>query len=407
MFLVRPRIFLGALLFLAYPLCAHAAPHPASAEECAKLTTLGIACTIGKTLYDPAARVVGDEVAEATKFLLERNGSGTRDTFCYKSQTDRITKLNPQFRVSLYKALSEIEKQYGGKNIIQSGFRCAGGAHNKGCAADIIWTSCKNNPKPSLWPPRLGKIGPWECSSDRWDAPEQQWIDANGKNAPYNIHFPYRYYPEGHHVEPVNTKDCVNTPVTGSGNPSGTSPTSGLSNAIRQALGVQPQLPPQPPLPMQPIAPQQSPLGAFMQPVPTVTPTSGTDVVIGGVSDQLGGGDESTGTSSADVLEKLAFGDKATSTVNATSVPLIINGKDVGGLRATQNNGASSTTSSGGGSIVQNTFITDDLSWQGANTNLSGYRKILANIKSALLAILQKLQPFRGNTTSEEYEYEH
>src|SRR3989344_4660396 len=107
-----------------------------------------------------------EEVCAAYKFLLERNGTGTRGVIpgCYRNgdQRDRILKLNPGFAVGLYKALSEIEKLYGGRNIIQSGYRCdgTGGNHPRGCAADIIWASCRTNPKPSLWYKRLGKIGP-------------------------------------------------------------------------------------------------------------------------------------------------------------------------------------------------------------------------------------------------------
>lgn len=169
-----------------------------------------------------------EEVCAAYKFLLERNGTGTRGTQCYRSQTDRILKLNPGFAVGLYKALSEIEKLYGGRNIIQSGFRCDGsnGNHPKGCAADIIWASCKAK----------GGDG-WRCSSDRFDAPEQRWIDANGKQAPYNIHLRLRYAPEGHHVEPVNTAGCATGATVGSGN----APSSGISDSIRNLFAAPPQ----------------------------------------------------------------------------------------------------------------------------------------------------------------------
>lgn len=392
-----------------YAAFVHAAPHPANTEECARLTTQGVACIIGKTLYDPTDRSLGDEVAVATKFLIEHMGNGSRGSQCYTSQTDRITKLNPQFKVGLYKAISEMERLYGGKNIIQSGFRCDGsnGNHPKGCAVDIIWASCRTNPKPSLWPPRpAGTIGPWECSSDRFDAPEQKWIDANGKNAPYNIHLRLRYYPEGHHVEPVNTQGCVTGATVGSGSPSG-SPTTNFANAIRQALGMQQQPIQQPPLPPQPLPQTQPIIRSFDQPVPIVTATTEPDTTP----------TKDTGPSIADRLEDLVKDIKgATSTQSATSVPLIINGKDVTTIQSTPSAAEVATTSGVGGAVSQNTFVSGDLNAQGAPiysvAHASVVRERLAQLKAVLLAMLEYLKPFRTRVPAmqpeevhREYEY--
>lgn len=396
MSLIRHFGLLGVIAVFAFPLFAHAAPHPASAEECTRLTTQGVTCITGKTLYDPANQFIGDEVAEATKFLLERNGSGSRDTYCYKSQSDRITRMNPQFRISLYKALTEMEKQYGGKNIIQSGFRCAGSTHGSGCAADIIWTSCSRQ-----YPGNTERA--WRCSSDlydkgtnTWNQPEQKWIDANGKN--YGIHLRLRFAPEGHHVEPVNTQGCVTGATVGSGSPSG-SPSSDFSNAIRQALGVsqQPQLPPQPALPPQSIASQQSPIGAFQEPVSQVTATSSEP------------GTATSSPSVADRLAELAGIEPKATTTSATSVPLVIDGSDRGSITSTRGSGGTATTSGIGSGITQNTFTSDDLAFrsEAVGGTQGAFAQTLALIRATLVRLLQYLRPFGGTQHYLEMEDEY
>ncbi len=391
MSLTRSLGCLGLVIILAFAFAAHAANRPATAADCAKLATEspGIPCDPGQTPYDPNNPFIGDEAADATKFLLERNGTGTRGTECYNGdQTMRITKLNPQFKIGLAKAIAEMEKLYGGREIIQSGFRCDGtdGNHPKGCAVDIIYASCKAK----------GGDG-WRCSSDRFDSPEQKWIDANGKNAPYNIHLRLRYAPEGHHVEPVNTKDCVTGATVGSGNPPG-SPTSDFANAIRQALGVQQQPAQQPPLPPQPLPQQQSPLNNFNQPMPTPIP----------IATSSDTSDTSSGPSIADKLEKLANGDteKTPPTQVGTSVPLVINGKDVGVIAGTKKADDVPSTAGIGGSITQNTFATEDLSNQGVHTGTqSAFVRILASIKATLLQMLQYLKPFGSRPAPDTTEY--
>lgn len=384
---VRAKLALG-ILVLFLPLIANTATRPATAEDCAKLaiTAPDAPCAPGQTPYDPDARFTGDEVAEATRFLLERNGTGSRDTYCYRSQSDRITRMNPQFRVSLYRALSEIEKQYGGKNIIQSGFRCEGGAHNKGCAADIIWTSCQRNTR--------GHSSPWRCASDTFDSPEQRWIDQFGKNEPYKIHLPYRSAPEGHHVEPINTSGCVNTPTTRS-----SSPTDSFASAIRQALGMrqQPALPPQPPIPPQPLPVMQPIVTAFDGQSPPETPDPNPTAP-----------PSTTASSSiADKLADLVKGiERATTTQVATSAPLVINPRDAAHIQSIGAQEPQTGIAGIGGSITQHTFVGDARQWQSANQQVSGFAQILANIAVALRRLLIIVQPFGGaHIHRAEYDY--
>jgi len=369
------------------------------------LNLLSLAAKMGRRVDSV---FINKEVCEAYSFLLERNGTGTRGTECYKSQTDRILKLNPEFAVGLYRALTEIEKLYGGKNIIQSGFRCTPDPHSKGCAADIIWTSCQRD--------TMGFPDPWRCSSDdydkrtdTWMTPEQKWIDENGKNAPYKIHLRLRKAPEGHHVEPVDTQGCTTGPTVESGG-SGTTPLSGLSDAVRRAFGMptqqaQPAVS-QPAIPSQPAYSSQSPLSSYQEPHITSGNTSG-------VSSQIssGSGGTTNGTSIADTLERLAFGIKATTSIGtATSVPLVVSGSDAAGITSSQDQGGQQTIASTIGSIPsQQTFISGDLSWQSESSfsaPLSGWEAILVTLKAALLRILQYLQPFGSRSTDVYDEFE-
>lgn len=339
---------------------------------------------------------INKEVCDAYRFLLERNGTGDRGTQCYKSQTDRILKLNPQFAVGLAKALAEIEKLYGGKNIVQSGFRCDGsnGNHPRGCAADIIWRSCQENTR--------GHADSWRCSSDSFDSPEQKWIDANGGNAPYNIQLRLRFAPEGHHVEPTNIRGCITGPQVGSG---GAAPSAGFTESLRQWMAPQQQMrvtTSQPTVSSQPVSISQNPLGAFDNTPQPVEPS--------GVSSQINPTVTTSSSTAADRLEELAFGPKpTTTTASATSVPLVVSGSNAAMLVGTHQASTTPVSSQGMISPSQTTFVSGDLSWQDqtiSSNPVSGYQAILITIRAALNRMLQYLVPFDANQTElHEYEY--
>lgn len=386
-----------------------------TADERACAQMLGFT---GQTINEATRKlIVNPEVCAAYRFLLERNGTGTRDTYCYRSQSDRILKLNPNFAVGLYKSLTEIEKLYGGKNIIQSGFRCQGGNHNKGCAADIIWRSCQVN--------RRGHADSWRCSSDSFDAPEQKWIDQNGKNAPYNIHLRLRYAPEGHHVEPVNTQGCVTGGTVGG---PGNAPSSPFTDTLRRALGLDaPKTQqPAPSVPQQTLPQAQQPTQYF--PSAGTAPTSGTDnspISALSTSSQKYLGITSTGnqsqTSIADQLIQMAYGTstQAAPQNTGTTVPLYLNPNDVGVVQIqSQSVSTTSYASQEAGSLhPSQTFTSHDLNSapriDTTNAPLSNTFAFLETLKGILLRVLEILRPMgvRGAFQSDEHleasEYEY
>jgi hypothetical protein len=93
-------LFLIVALFTSQDVAAQS---ESSAQGCNDL--LQLASSMGRAADSV---FINQEVCDAYRFLLERNGTGTRGTQCYRSQTDRILKLNPQFAVGLAKALAEI-----------------------------------------------------------------------------------------------------------------------------------------------------------------------------------------------------------------------------------------------------------------------------------------------------------
>jgi hypothetical protein len=381
-------LFLIVALFTSQDVAAQS---ESSAQGCNDL--LQLASSMGRAADSV---FINQEVCDAYRFLLERNGTGTRGTQCYRSQTDRILKLNPQFAVGLAKALAEIEKLYGGRNIVQSGYRCDGtnGNHTRGCAADIIWRSCQKNTR--------GHANPWRCSSDTFDSPEQKWIDANGRNAPYNIQLRLRFAPEGHHVEPTNTQGCITGPMVSG---SGAAPSAGFTESLRQWLAPQQQVqatPSQPAISSQPVSISQNPLGAFdIEPQPA-EPTA--------VSSQINPTAHSSSSTAADRLEELAFGPKPATSTTATSVPLVVSGSNAAMLVGTQQASTTAVTSSQGViSPSQTTFVSGDLSWQDptiSSAPVSGVQAILITIRAALNRMLQYLVPFNTETHTDEHEYD-
>ena len=348
----------------------------------------------GTYMQDIDKRLLGNkEVCEAYQFLLQRNGSGSRGAQCFKTQADRILKLNPQFAVSLYKSLTEMEKQFGGKNIIQSGYRCDGtnGNHPRGCAVDIIYASCLRQHGGDT-------LKAWRCSSDHidkatntWSQPEQKWIDANGKN--YGIQLRLRFAPEGHHVEPTSINGCLTSAPVTSG-PTG-SPTSNFTDSVRQIFGMQPAqpaYPTQPAIASQPLSTAQSPLSSFSGSIATPL-----------VSDSLVTTETTATTSNsiADRLNELVNG-PATTTQSATSVPLVINSNDVGGVVSTQPTQQTSGTASIGGGITQSTFSASQPTQVSPQTDSARYQSILTSLRTALETMLNYLRPFRRGTAHDE-----
>lgn len=405
--LLRTAAIFVALLLLSTTNLSAATDAPGSFTSSQEIECARMLNYTGSGISDADRRIlINPETCAAYRFLLERNGGGTRGVAgCYRSQADRIIKLNPQFAVGLYRALTEIERLYGGKNIIQSGYRCTPGNHSKGCAVDIIWRSCQVNPRPT---PR--GVSPWYCSSDLFDNPEQRWIDANGKQAPYNIHLRLRYAPEGHHVEPVNTQGCVTGAVVSSAAPS-----SGLSNMFRNALYgpqqpllAQPVLPPQQALPSQPNLPQQpvlpsSQVSQYFSPNQSSASGSGTIPGKTSVDYYADLNPPSSQPSIADQLLMLAYGTTSYSqpVTHATTIPLFLGKEDTVSIQIVPTSTANvqqgvsdifsyqvpqTFTSGGTGNSVPATFVQPSYTLR--------FVAVLGQLKDALARLLDILRPF-------------
>ncbi len=178
--------------------------------------------------------------------------------------------------------------------------------------------------------------------------------------------------------------------ISGSG---ASSPVSRAAEWVRSALYPNQTSQPQQAVtatPSQPASASQNPLSSFQEPQ-----------TIGGVSGQLTMTPAATGTNSvADRLEALAFPTTTQTGSTATTVPLVISGAQAVQLSAGQQAPtAPPYTGPGAVSPSQNTFISGDLSWQGAPTigqTLTGFQATLANVRAILERILAFLTPFNA-----------
>lgn len=147
---------------------------------------------------------------------------------------------------------------------------------------------------------------------------------------------------------------------------------------------------------MQPLAQMQGITNAFNEPVQEVRPS---------VSDSLVKDGEKTGSTTADKLEDLAFGKKKEMPAQtATTVPVYLDGSDVGGVASKDKPGTEqpvTATAGIGGSVTQSTFGSDSLTWEDGQTNVTGFQAILASIQQRLQTILLYLRPFGRAGTAE------
>lgn len=179
--------------------------------------------------------------------------------------------------------------------------------------------------------------------------------------------------------------------ITGSG---ATNPISRATEWIRGSLypNQSTQQPQQviTPTVSQPTSASQNPLSAFQEPQ-----------TIGGVSGQLTITPAATNTNLvADRLEILAFPTTTQTSGSATTVPLVVSGQQAAQLAAGQQ-ATTTPTYTGQGSVSpsQSTFISGDLSWQGAPQppqQLTGFQATLANVRTILERILALLTPFNA-----------
>lgn len=326
---------------------------------------------------------------------------------CAPPNQQNINRLNDAFAVCTARFFQAYQKQYGDTVTITSAFRddtrgsgpdgrksanqCAGGVpgsnHSKGVAMDVypnsgnwqrIWTFASNNPQFGVCFPFQNTPIPGYPNGDR---PHMILAGIGGSEGSRCAAQGVTKACDGVKFDPNQVRPGSNTPPSAS-------PTAGFTNAIRQALTPLMAAPaqPAPAAPSQPLPTTQSPTSAFTLPTPEILPT----VVV-------------ASSSIADRLEDLAFG-TTTTTSSATSVPLVIDTRDVGGIQSSLNSSQQPGTTVTGGSVTQNTFVTQDLNWSNSTASQSSFQRTLSTLQSILVQLLQYMQPFRSRTTGEVLE---
>jgi hypothetical protein len=224
----------------------------------------------------------------------------------------------------------------------------------------------------------------------------------------FGLHFAYQISSLPNHIQCVengvaacsqNTKPCDGNgaiAADSSFQQPGASPSQNFAQQVRQWLMPQQQPMMQPPLMMQPLPQMQGITNAFNEPQQEVKPS---------VSDSLVKDGEKTGSTTADKLEDLAFGKKKeTPAQTATSVPVYLDGSDVGGVASKGKEEPVTATAGIGGSVTQTTFAINEFGEGGAPT-ATGFEAILASIRTRLQAILIYLKPF-GRPVNEAHLHE-
>lgn len=392
----RTRVFcvVGVTLVSFSVSCsvAHAASRPATNDDLEWMKWAGLPPELVQagTNVDPDNPNIGKEMGEIKKWLAER-----------ATKNSKIRCLNPDFARKLKTFMEATQAATGKMPIITDGYRSMAQQQsiiNRGDGSTRVSTPC-------------GSYHPWGLAADfnQVDGATENWMRSNYRNFGFS-HLGW----DRNHYQDARGKvgqcgQCTADGPDGVMPPSSASPSAGFANALRQAFGMQPQPVAQPPLPPQPYTQTQPIFDSFKDPIinPTTTePTSGSPPQPN-VSDRFTFPDEtaSSGKLVADRLAELAGFETATSTQTATSVPLTIDGKDVSGLkseRVMQTSDVSKIQPQTGTSPIQQTFITDDLSWRGGKsfdqTPQTQMQQLLAAIRRTLLAMLAALRPFGGGT---------
>jgi hypothetical protein len=300
------------------------------------------------------------------------------------SYRSSVEELDPKFAVCAAKFLKEI-RQRDGSICIESAFRST--AHQKALCSGQVCGKV-SGPCAAAGTSKHQSGRAIDISKPGYNT-LPPWVHQMAKQSG-NISFPVRN--DDGHMEPANSTagDCASPGFIAPGNGTGliASPSQNFANTVRQALGMQPaQLasPAQQATPSQPLAQSSSPLSSFnSMPTPLVSDSLVTT------------GTLATTSSIGERLNELVNGVRATtSTQNATSVPLVINANDVGGVASIGNNNQQSGTAWIGGGVTQNTFGGGTQQFQNVPaTTLTRYQSVLSSLRSALELMLAYLRPF-------------
>lgn len=341
---------------------------PATKDDLEWMKWTGIPNPKEGMTVNPDDPFIGKAAGETKQWLAKHATKGVN-----------ITCLNPRFADKLKKFMEAAGAATGNIPTITDGYRAphkqtalvASGAsragpcqsyHNYGQAADFNQNRGGQTPwmRANSRQYGIGIIGSWDPN---------HFQDANGRTGQCGA--------------------CGNDSGNGTLPPASGSPSNNFANTIRQALGMQqqPAAQPQPQLPPQPLQQMQPLIQAFQEPVSQkIEPTSATPT--------------QASSSVADKLEGLAFGEKQTSpatTTHATSIPVYLDGSDIGGIASKGKPDAPqpvTATAGIGGSVTQSTFGSENLIWENSQTDITGFQAILLSIQQRLQAILVYLTPF-------------
>ena len=346
------------------------------------------------TITRPAdAKVMSPEVCAAYQFLISRYTPGPRSSVGLSNpKIDGITRLNPDFAVALARMLSAAPYM-----MINSAYRTKEGQgsvnpdsnHTYGCAVDLGYAQ--------------SNCGSSQC----------QFVLQSGPPA-YGLQIRMKYSPEWNHVEPVNVQQCRAKGPGGGVTPGTASPTSQLSDAIRQAMGQQPPMQPQQPLPPQP-APAAQPASPAQPTLPaqpavsTESPSSSastrpsvSDLININTNDNTNKSTSSP-TSTIDLIKE--FLDPVSDSIDigkAVDIDLNPDTSDATSLDARKptSTRVAATSSAYGNLNVPQTFTTGDLSKGVVSGYIVGENtfmlRMLDAMKNTLLLALNYLKPFGG-----------
>ena len=329
-------------------------------------------------LINPDDPDIGKTAGETKKWLAE-----------HAVKNVKIRCLNPHFAVKLKAFMEQVP---GGPPVITDAYRSQADQQriiNKGDGATRVSTPC-------------GSYHPFGLAADFNQNKQAQtdWMRANAQKFGFNTLGTW----DPNHMQDARgrTGQCGACSADGPDGvlpPSSASPSTAVANAFRQLFGMQqqPVAQPQPILPPQPLPQAQSPLDAFKEPLPAP--------ILNVPTPQLQPGASFTSSSSiADQLSELAFGTPVVTTTttapkSATSIPIIVNPRDIATISSTRTATETAPAQTGGGSIAQQTFTTQDLSAISESSNTgsnprSAYAAILENLKATLIRMQQFLKPY-------------
>jgi len=371
-------------------------------------------------------KIMNPEVCAAYQFLISRYTPGPRSsTGLSDPKVEGVIKLNPDFALVVAKMLQSAPYM-----VINSAYRTPEGQGSKdpqsnhiyGCAVDLGYdqTSCNSA----------------TC----------QWVLRN--SGAYGLHIRMKYSPEWNHIEPIAKDACRNNsqdvgiPIARSPY----SPTASLLDQARQWLGLDTQplafsgdqteqdcvLPDGLVVPCSAIVnrnqtssfaqsgiqseslfPMQQMLPSSQQPPQSLPPPTPVSRIILPAT-RKSSAPKATSTLSVIEQIKLFAEPKTTTFSSATSAPfrLFVSGSDTAVIQSetqAQTSIFHENTYQLTPPVIGNTFTSTDLgggvSSSFAPRELTTYQKILSDLKSILLSILDYLRP-PGRPTFDEYEYD-